>query len=51
MGGRVGQTVGGGVVQRLVLTRALDAQPWKGEVQGWWWWQGHHGLSYGRLFC
>jgi hypothetical protein len=37
--------------QRLVLTRAVDAQPWKGEVQGWWWWQRRHRLSYGRLFC
>ena len=45
----MGQTVGGGVVQHQVLTRAADTRPWSGEVQGWW--QDHHGLSYEHLFC
>ena len=49
MGRYVGQRVGGGVVQCLVLTKAADTQLQRGEVQGWW--QDRHGLSYERLFC
>ena len=45
----MGQTLGEGAVQHLVLTRAAGTRPWRGEVQGWW--QDHHGLSYERPFC
>jgi hypothetical protein len=36
MGGHVGWTVGGVVVQCLVLMMVVDIRPWRGEVQGWW---------------
>jgi hypothetical protein len=49
MGGHVGRTVGGVVVQCLVLMMVVDIRPWRGEVQGWW--QVHRGLSYVSLFC
>jgi hypothetical protein len=34
MGGHVGRTVGGGVVQRLVLTRVADTQRGKERCKG-----------------
>ena len=49
MGGHVGRTVGGVVVQCLVLMMVVDIRPWIGGVQRWL--QVRRGLSYVRLFC